>query len=281
MRPRSALTAVVLLLVLWGVLLAQKPFKEYPGEERVPLPPDWNVPHEWVTARLMWRSYRGGRMAFGFGGWGTDYPGGDRNLIEGVRRLTRIDVRARGRKLGDAGQRRKRQFGRREEEVSVPALEAHLGLQCHARTREAAPSPDRGRVKRGARPRTRSPEVPRMPPNARTPPAALLLPAVAAAALPTGTIPVGLGLVVNGASTYAFQILAFRQLAPDRAWLADVSRALGGAPAPVLGNTLEHKVEEPTTAASVLDERDPRARRDVLEAGDAEANERFGTGDLA
>ena len=94
MRPRSALTAVVLLLVLWGVLLAQKPFKEYPGEERVPLPPDWNVPHEWVTARLMWRSYRGGRMAFGFGGWGTDYPGGDRNLIEGVRRLTRIDVRS-------------------------------------------------------------------------------------------------------------------------------------------------------------------------------------------
>mgnify|MGYP003345425807 CR=1 FL=1 len=54
----------------------------------------WNVPHEWVTARLMWRSYRGGRMAFGFGGWGTDYPGGDRNLIEGVRRLTRIDVRS-------------------------------------------------------------------------------------------------------------------------------------------------------------------------------------------
>ena len=42
----------------------------------------------------MWRSYRGGRMAFGFGGWGTDYPGGDRNLIEGVRRLTRIDVRS-------------------------------------------------------------------------------------------------------------------------------------------------------------------------------------------
>ena len=35
---------------------------------------------------------------------------------------------------------------------------------------------------------------------------------LAAAALPTGTIPVGLGLVVNGASTYAFQILAFRQL---------------------------------------------------------------------
>ncbi len=93
MRPRSAILAVILTLSLWGVLLAQKPFKEYPGEDRIPLPKDWNVPHEWVTARLMWRSY-GGRMAFGFGGWGTDYPGGDRNLIEGVRRLTSIDVRS-------------------------------------------------------------------------------------------------------------------------------------------------------------------------------------------
>lgn len=35
---------------------------------------------------------------------------------------------------------------------------------------------------------------------------------LATAALPTGTIPVGLGLIVNGASTYAFQILAFREL---------------------------------------------------------------------
>ncbi len=45
------------------------------------------------TARMMWHDY-GGRLATGFGGWGTDYPGGDRNLIEGVRRLTSIDVRS-------------------------------------------------------------------------------------------------------------------------------------------------------------------------------------------
>jgi len=84
---------MLFVLCAWGVLLAQKPFKEYPGEERVPLPADWQTPHEWVTARLMWHTF-GGRMAFGFTGWGTDYPGGDRNLIEGVRRLTRIDVRS-------------------------------------------------------------------------------------------------------------------------------------------------------------------------------------------
>jgi len=94
MRPRSALFAVFFILCGWGVLLAQKEFREYPGEDRIPLPPDWRVPHEWVTARLMWRSYGSSRLATGFGGWSTDYPGGDRNLIEGVRRLTRIDVRS-------------------------------------------------------------------------------------------------------------------------------------------------------------------------------------------
>ncbi|MEO8096724.1 MAG: DUF4159 domain-containing protein [Acidobacteriota bacterium] len=91
MRPRTALFAFLLILCGWAALLAQKPFHEYPGEDRVPLPPDWRVEHEWVTARLMYRDY-GGR--FGRGAWSIDYPGGDRNLIEGVRRLTRIDVRS-------------------------------------------------------------------------------------------------------------------------------------------------------------------------------------------
>ncbi len=94
MRLRSVFSAFLLLLLgSWGLLLAQKEFREYPGEERVPLPPDWRVTHEWVTARMMWHTF-GGRGAFGFTGWGTDYPGGDRNLIEGVRRLTLIDVRS-------------------------------------------------------------------------------------------------------------------------------------------------------------------------------------------
>jgi hypothetical protein len=95
MRPRTALLAVFLILLSWSVLLAQKQFREYPGEDRVPLPPDWRVPHEWVSARLMWHSYGfGGRFSLGMSEWAIDYPGGDRNLIEGVRRLTRIDVRS-------------------------------------------------------------------------------------------------------------------------------------------------------------------------------------------
>jgi len=92
MRPRTILLSLLLALSAWGLLLAQKPWREYPGEDRVPTPRDWNVPHDWSTARLMWRN--SGRSFGGFGGWTTDYPGGDRNLIEGVRRLTRIDVRS-------------------------------------------------------------------------------------------------------------------------------------------------------------------------------------------
>ena len=95
MRPRSIFVAGLLVFCAWGLLVAQKPWREYPGEDRVPTPPDWNVPHEWSTARLMWRDLGFGRgFGFGRGGWTIDYPGGDRNLIEGVRRLTRIDVRS-------------------------------------------------------------------------------------------------------------------------------------------------------------------------------------------
>ncbi len=95
MRPRTFFLATLLILCAWGALLAQKPWKEYPGEDRVPTPPDWNVPHEWVTARLMYReAYYGGFGIGRSGAWSIDYPGGDRNLIEGVRRLTLIDVRS-------------------------------------------------------------------------------------------------------------------------------------------------------------------------------------------
>ncbi len=89
MRPRSVLLLVVVFLTAWGALLAQKPWRQYPGEGFAVTPPDWDVPHEWVTARLM---YRPG--FYGGSAWNVDYPNGDRNLIEGVRRLSRIDVRS-------------------------------------------------------------------------------------------------------------------------------------------------------------------------------------------
>src|SRR5712691_8729777 len=99
MRLRIALLSLLLLgFGAWGLLRAQKPFKEYPGVEYndFPLPPDANKPAEWIRARLRYRDYRGGRRGFfrGAGAWTIDYPRSDRHFLEGVRRLTRIDSRS-------------------------------------------------------------------------------------------------------------------------------------------------------------------------------------------
>jgi Domain of unknown function (DUF4159) len=97
---------VVLLVALagalstWGLLRAQKPFREYPGFEYTDfaVPPDANVPHEWTRARLKYTQYGGGG-GFGrrFGGgnrWTMDYPRSDRHLLPGIARLSRIDARS-------------------------------------------------------------------------------------------------------------------------------------------------------------------------------------------
>jgi hypothetical protein len=56
------------------------------------LPTDANEKDEWVFARFHYES-ASGRFGFGFGGfrrWAADYPKSDRQLVMGVRRLTRI-----------------------------------------------------------------------------------------------------------------------------------------------------------------------------------------------
>jgi hypothetical protein len=95
MRCRSVFVLIPATLSLWGILLAQRPFQQYDAAEYTdfPLPPDWNSKTEWTRARLRYPSvYRG------FGGedlnWTIDYPRSDRHLLEGVRRLTRIDTRS-------------------------------------------------------------------------------------------------------------------------------------------------------------------------------------------
>ncbi len=100
MRLRTLFLILLAVLCAWGALLAQKPFKQYAGGEDgdIALPADWQRPAEWVSARLRYRDAFGGRRRFrGFrreGAWSTDYPLGDRNLIIGVQRLTRIDARS-------------------------------------------------------------------------------------------------------------------------------------------------------------------------------------------
>ena len=103
MRLRAALAAVFLGLVSWCVLRAQRPFKEYPAleYENFPVPPDHDTRTEWVRARLRYPDIYGypfrslmlrdGREFPGY--WTMDYPRSDRHLLQGVRRLTRIDTR--------------------------------------------------------------------------------------------------------------------------------------------------------------------------------------------
>src|SRR5580700_887263 len=103
MRLRTALTVAFLGLAAWSGLRAQKPFKKWPGIEYEdwPLPPDYQDKHEWTRARLRYTDVYGypermldyGGRAFP-GYWTMDFPRSDRHLLEGVRRLTRIDTRS-------------------------------------------------------------------------------------------------------------------------------------------------------------------------------------------
>jgi len=99
MRFRTVILFVLGVLGVWGVVLAQKPFYQYPGGQDgdVPLPPDWEKPADFNPARLRYRDIFSGSSRGGFrgeGAWGTDYPLGGRHLTMGLRRLTRVDSRS-------------------------------------------------------------------------------------------------------------------------------------------------------------------------------------------
>jgi hypothetical protein len=106
---RTALAGALGVICCLGLLHAQRPFKEYPAieYENFPLPPDAkDVRHEWVRARLRYPDIYGypDHSLFGLRGpdgprawpgqWTMDYPRSDRHLLEGIRRLTRIDTRS-------------------------------------------------------------------------------------------------------------------------------------------------------------------------------------------
>ncbi len=90
-------------LAVGGALAWQVPWREYPGQDNAPVPADYNVPAEFVFARLMYPPYTGG---FGFRGryggdwkhgrssWTTDYSAADRHVAVALRRLTRMHVRS-------------------------------------------------------------------------------------------------------------------------------------------------------------------------------------------
>src|SRR5690242_2831969 len=92
------------LFCAWGLLEAQKPWKEYPAleYENFPIPPDSAKKTEWVRARLRYPDIYGypfrslymrdGRPFPGY--WTMDYPRSHRHLLSGIKRLTRIDTRS-------------------------------------------------------------------------------------------------------------------------------------------------------------------------------------------
>jgi hypothetical protein len=103
MRLRTVLSVAFLGLAVWGVLRAQKPFKEWPAIEYddFPLPGDYQDKHEWTRARMRYTDFYGYPDVMLFSGarswpgyWTMDFPRSDRHLLEGVRRLTRIDTKS-------------------------------------------------------------------------------------------------------------------------------------------------------------------------------------------
>jgi hypothetical protein len=109
-RVFAGVTAGVALGVL-GVFTAayawQMPWREYPGQDNIAIPPDYQEKTEWAFARLMYPPYAGaihGRGPRGFRGagdwrngrssWTTDYTAADRHVAVALRRLTRIHVRS-------------------------------------------------------------------------------------------------------------------------------------------------------------------------------------------
>ncbi|MCU1324496.1 MAG: hypothetical protein JWM43_4145 [Acidobacteriaceae bacterium] len=90
--------------LVFGVLYAQRPFRQYPsveGYEGMPLPADYQKHTEWTFARLMYPpgpldGYAGrfdGDWREGLSLWTQDYPAADRKFSEALRRLTRVEAR--------------------------------------------------------------------------------------------------------------------------------------------------------------------------------------------
>ena len=97
MRLRPLVWLFFIAITGWGILRAQRPFKDYPGieYENFELPPDWNQTAEWTRARLRYPSYLAPHgVPDGNRRWTVDYPRSDRHLLQGIRRLTRIDTRS-------------------------------------------------------------------------------------------------------------------------------------------------------------------------------------------
>src|SRR5947209_13362859 len=105
-KGRSLTCVGAAILTVGAALGWQLPWREYPGQDNIEIPPDYQEKTEWVFARLMYPPYAGsinGRGGFrryggnwkqGRSSWTTDYSAADRHVAQAVRRLTRVHVRS-------------------------------------------------------------------------------------------------------------------------------------------------------------------------------------------
>jgi hypothetical protein len=97
MKLIARILLLILLLGSGGALLALQ--RNGFGGYREESPGDSNEKAEWTFARLRYQTRGGYYSGFGGfggfrgGGWSEDYPKADRQFVEGLHRLTRIDAR--------------------------------------------------------------------------------------------------------------------------------------------------------------------------------------------
>ena len=102
---KTLLSAGAVILTLASALAWQLPWREYPGQDNIAIPPDYQEKTEWVFARLMYPPfpgpihgrgfrYRWGNWKQGNSSWTTDYTSADRHVSLAIRRLTRIHARS-------------------------------------------------------------------------------------------------------------------------------------------------------------------------------------------
>ena len=97
MRSRRMSALILLGIGTFGVLLAQRrSMRDFQDEEDNPvaIPADASVKSEYSFARLRYKSKRNGYFGRGGGAWSTDWPKADRQFLQGLRRLTRVNARS-------------------------------------------------------------------------------------------------------------------------------------------------------------------------------------------
>src|SRR5688500_9686996 len=98
MQKRKILAAAILLTALLGVAYAQRlrvPYSVFPfrENEEQPMPADAGDRTEFAFARLQYPNWRSNDHVWSQrGAWSIDYPKADRQFVQGVRRLTRLNV---------------------------------------------------------------------------------------------------------------------------------------------------------------------------------------------